>query len=207
MIHYFDMIKDKIITEGGLIMKITNLNGQKTTVILLAILFALNMMAFFLPLNPFNTQAILNNAEGVQIPDIMVIYSPNQLYQFLSQIQESGRDAFQGMHLTIDLSFPIIYSLLFFFIMRWQLFILGKQKSLLPLVSLLAGGFDLAENFTLFYITSHFPQFLTNVSTLAQGLTILKFALIITCISLILILLSKSMIDKKNQKADHPSFS
>ena len=197
------MIKDKNITEGGLMMKITRLKAQKTIVILLAILFALNMVAFYLPLNPCNTQAILNNGEGVQIPDIMVVYSPEQLYQFLSQIQASGRSAFQGMHLSVDLSFPIIYSLLFFFVMEWQLFILGKQKSLLPLVSFLAGGFDLAENFTLFFITSQFPQFLPNLSMLAQGFTLLKFALIIACIILMLIFFLKYRINKRNQNANH----
>ena len=187
-------------------IKITRLKAQKMIVILLAILFALNMMAFYLPLNPYNTQAIRNNAEGVQIPDIMVIYSPEQLYQFLSQIQEGGRDAFQGMHLTVDLSFPIIYSLLFFFVMQWQSSILGKQKSFLPLVSFLSGGFDLAENFTLFFITSQFPQFLPNLSMLAQGFTLIKYALIIACIILMLILFLKSRIDEQNQNANHQSF-
>mgnify|MGYP006910766318 CR=1 FL=1 len=140
--------------KGGLMIAKKKSRVQKFVVILLGILFTLNMVAFYLPLNPFSTKAILNNAQEVQIPDIIMIYSPDQLYQFLSQIQESGRDAFQGLHLTVDLSFPIIYSHFFFFVLQWQLFSFGNKKSHLPLLSFLAGGSDLAENFTLFYITS-----------------------------------------------------
>jgi len=172
---------------------------HKYIVIPLGILLLLNMLAFYSPLNPYNTKAILNSAQGVQIPDIMVFYSPDQLFQFLTQIQETGRNAFQGLHRTVDLSFPIIYSLFFFYILQWQVGIIGKPRSFLPWISILAGGFDLVENFTLFYITSQFPSFLHDLSIIAQVITIIKFALILTCILIILIMLWKSIIKNRNQ--------
>jgi len=160
--------------------------NQKRVIILLGLLFCINAALFYLPWNPFNTTAIINEAIGVQIPDIMVFYTPDQLYDFLTLIGEGGRAAFQGMHLTVDLAFPLIYGLFFFFLMKYLLPNKQGINKFLPFICFLAVEFDLAENFTLIFITDQFPEFIPNLSKLAQGFTLLKFSFIFLSLCLIL---------------------
>jgi len=160
--------------------------NKKESIIFLGILFLVNMALFYLPDFPMSAPSITRAAPGLQIPDIRVFYTPNQLYDFLTRIEASGREAFRRMHLTLDLAFPVIYSLFFFSLTRLLMTLTSARKKSLSYSIFLAVLFDLAENLTLNSITTCYPQFREGLSKLAQLFTLIKFATILFSLMLII---------------------
>ncbi|MDY6873579.1 MAG: hypothetical protein SVR81_06390, partial [Chloroflexota bacterium] len=94
--------------------KIIEKFGQRWIVLLLSGLFLLNLLLFSLPAFPGSQPQILAAAPTRQIPDMMGIYSPEAVNDFLADIGPSGRAAYQLMHFSSDLAFPLVYGLLLF---------------------------------------------------------------------------------------------
>lgn len=152
--------------------------SQKKTIILLGFLILVNLILFNLPGLPFGISSATANAPNMQIPDLMFSYSADYVFDFLTAIEPAGRASYQLTHLTIDLSFPLLFSLFFVAVMNRFVSLLGWPSKHLPYIGLFSGVFDLAENFTLLYITDRYPQFFPNLSQLAQIFTLGKFLFI-----------------------------
>lgn len=165
--------------------------NRKESVIFWGLLFLVNMALFYLPDFPMSVPTTTREAPGLQIPDVMVLYTPDQLYDFLTRIEASGRAAFRGMHLTLDLAFPVIYSLFFFSLTRLLMRLTSARKKALSFSIFFALAFDLAENLTLNIITARYPQPSQVLSHLAQVFTLVKFALILFSVGVIVIYLIK----------------
>ncbi|MEA3326469.1 MAG: hypothetical protein U9R53_04070 [Chloroflexota bacterium] len=88
--------------------------GQKKLIILIGVLLLINTVFFSLPGIPGSLSKITEHAPSQDPPDVMMFYSPDEVYKFLTTIGPVGRHAFQTMHLTVDMSFPILYGLFFF---------------------------------------------------------------------------------------------
>ena len=172
--------------------------NDKKIIILLGVMMIINQILFVLPGLPVNFQTILDKAPGYSIPDMMLKYSPEKLYEFLEKIGAQGRNAFQLMHVTIDFTFPLIYGLFFFTLIKTLWRVAGKQNKQIPYVSFLASGFDLLENFILVYITDRFPANQIFLAKLAQVSTLLKFFFLI--LNLILIAYLGYIIQKQKRE-------
>jgi len=81
-------------------------SDQKKLIIILGVLLLINTAFFSLPVLPGSLSKITEQAPEQNPSDVMIFYSPNEVCEFLKAIGPDGRQAFQIMHLTIDLSFP-----------------------------------------------------------------------------------------------------
>lgn len=157
--------------------------GQTKFIFPLAVLFTVNLLLFSLPGLPGSRPVILTAAEdGVNIPDIMGLYSPEEVYHFLDSIGPGGRSAYQIMHFATDLAFPMVYGALLFALLCQQAQKAPEKWHWLPFITLVPVAFDLAENFTMVAITARFPDFLPGLTRLAQVFTIVKFSSLVLCV-------------------------
>ena len=166
--------------------------GQKKVILPLTIIFLINMVLFSIPGFPGSRPVILSSAGGLNIPDMMGIYSPEEVYHFLDTIGAEGRSAYQTMHFATDLVFPLIYGALLFSSLCWATHKAQSKTQWLPFVAVFPTLVDLAENFTLVFITNRFPDFLPGWTRAAQVFTILKFTGIsVSFIALIVLVIKK----------------
>ena len=155
-----------------------------------------NFFLFYWNGFPGSLAAITGNLPVNQVPDVNLSFSPDLIYIFLTNIGVEGRYAFRVMHLTVDLTFPFVYSLFFYQLIRFLLDKLKTNMKWLPFIPLLAGVFDIAENIILNYLTRAYPTYYPNLAFIVELLTMIKFALIaisfITALYLTLKLFQKS---------------
>jgi len=156
--------------------------GQVRLIILLGLLFMINFSLFYWQGFPGNLTAISGQLPISQIPDVNLNFSPGEIYDFLTQIGPDGRQAFRIMHLTVDLSFPFIYTLFFFLLINHLVLKLNLFSKWLPFLAVFAGILDLSENFILNFLTNRFPAAYPNLTILVELITITKFSLITVCI-------------------------
>jgi len=164
------------------------------------VLLLINTTFFSLPGFPGSLSKITEQAPEQNPPDVKMFYSPNEVCEFLKAIWPEGRQAFQIMHLTIDLSFPLLYGMLFFILIKHLASRLSKSFEPLPWLGLLTAVMDLAENLSHVFITNQFPSCKPNLVKVAQIFTISKFSLIIICLSLIGYLTLRNYLIKRKQK-------
>jgi len=164
--------------------QLMNSLSQKKCLVMLILLFLINSAFFFVPISPLSTMKITGNAPGIQIPDMIPFYSTEYIYTFLEGIGDQGRQLYQLVHLTSDLAFPLIYGLLFFgLISRFSIILDTSSKMYTPFLPWIASIFDLAENFTLNYIVSQFPDRLMRLAFLAQIFTLMKAIFLFTSVA------------------------
>ena len=180
--------------------KLMQFLSQKRCIVLLILLFLINSAFLFIPSFPLSSARITENAPDERIPDMRVIYSVDDIYNFLEKIGERGRQLYRFMHLTSDLAFPFIYGLLFFGILsRFVLILKLPRLRYAPLLPWVATFFDLAENLTLNYITSRFPEKLPVLTWTAQFFSLGKFTFLLASI-LAITFLGLRIIFLKRQK-------
>lgn len=167
--------------------------GQKKRVVVLGILMMLNIALFSLPGLPANNAKVIGENPDAQIPDMQLGYSIEEVYDFLTLIGPDGRQAYQLMHLTTDLAFPVVYGIFLFSIISYLLVQTGLQQYFITLSGILAAGFDLAENFTLMYITDRFPNFFPGLVNLARIFTMAKFSFMLVSFMIIGFLFVKNL--------------
>lgn len=166
---------------------------QKRQIIILGLIMVINFILFYWPGFPSSLTALTRHLPLNRIPDIHLRFSPEQIYDFLTRIGPEGRQAFRLMHLTIDLSFPIVYSFFFFLILKCLLFNTRKAINWLPFLALLAGVVDLSENFILNYLAVQYPAFYPNLTGMVELITIIKFSLLTSVFIISIYFLVKSI--------------
>ena len=168
-------------------------------IILLGVLLLINTALFSLPGFPGSLSKIIELAPGQKPPDVRLFYSPNEFYEFLTEIGPKGRYAFQIMHLTADLSFPLLYGMFFFLLIR---FFALEQFRFLSWLGVITSIIDLAENITHLYITNIFPTQKQYLVRIAQIFTISKFAMIVICLFVLgYLITSRNIIRLKHKQA------
>ena len=170
---------------------IKRFNNPRITLVL-GILVLVNLALFSLPALAGSRPKILASAPELAVPDMKGIYSPDYVYDFLTAIGPAGRHAFQMMHFTTDLVFPLLYGLLLFAMLCRLVSQQAGGNVHLPLLALLPVASDLAENFSLVMITAQYPAFHPRLTWLAQGFTLLKFGGLLATLTVIVILFSMS---------------
>lgn len=173
--------------------------GQRKLILVLTVLFLLNLALFSLPDVPGSTFNITAAAPDLQIPDTLGIYSPEKVHAFLQAIGPEGRAAYQWMHFTTDLAFPLVYGWLLFAILCRCVLNTSSKFQRLPFLGWLIAAVDLAENFTLVAITDRYPTFSPALTRLAQVFTIAKFAGIALSLAAIIFLWVKKFRHSPNE--------
>lgn len=163
--------------------------GNPRVLLLLIILVLINLALFSIPTLAGSRPNILASAPGYAVPDMKGVYSPDYVYDFLKAVGPAGRHAYQMMHFTTDLAFPILYGLLLFSGLCRLADLNSGIHPTLPLIALMPFLSDLAENFSMVAITAKFPDFLPSLIRLAQVFTIFKFGGIFFCLAVIVILI------------------
>lgn len=164
--------------------------------LLLGILVLFNLSAFSISSLAGSRPRILASAPEFAIPDMKGIYSPAYIYDFLAAIGPAGRHAYQIMHLTTDLAFPVLYGLLFFAGLCRLVSQQAGSNIYLPLITILPVVSDLTENFAMVAITAKYPAFHPGLIWFAQVFSLLKFGGLIVCLAVIILLFTRQRMGK-----------
>jgi uncharacterized membrane protein YfhO len=127
-------------------------------VVLAALLVFILFAIFILP--DFSEQSALY-WNGMGSPDTTLFYSGADLYAMAEAYGEEGRQAFVDMRWTLDLAFPLIYTLFLVTSASWLLRRLILSKSnwrLVNLFPLAAFILDLLENSATSLVMLRFPE-------------------------------------------------
>jgi hypothetical protein len=131
--------------------------------------------AFLLP----RMSATLNAAAPSVGPfDLRLFYSPEQAQSMLAAYGEQARHAYMVGELTLDILFPIAYTLFLAFSISWlfqRSFKKDSSAQLLNLVPIGAWLFDLLENISIVIMLAMFPSFSILVAMLSSFFTAIKW--------------------------------
>lgn len=124
----------------------------------------------------------------VQVLDLELNYTPQQVQVLFETLGEEGRAAYRSVEQTEDFFYPLSYGFLlslgtvYFF---QKSFPKIPQMALLGIFPLIAMGFDYAENFLIIKMLSSYPQISDQTVFLASSATTLKWGFVILSLLLI----------------------
>ncbi len=151
--------------------KLTNLIDRIASVRVLA---ALVLLALLFPVLLFPAAGI-----GEAKPlDLYWSYSPEQAYAYLGALGGAGRAAYIRMELTLDMAFPVIYSLalsIALALVMCRFVAPSSRLYALCLFPLLIVMMDWCENLGLVAAAYAFPHRMEGVIIVASGFTSLKW--------------------------------
>jgi hypothetical protein len=175
-------------------------------ILILGVFFVVNLIAFYLPGAPGNVPPSSSLPEGVRMPDMQGVFSPEDINHYLTEIGETGRDSYRLMHLTTDFAFPFVYGLLFTTAISWL--ILNQKKPIWPglaLAGFITAVFDLGENFLLLYITGTYPAYHLRITAAASLFSILKFTFFAGSFLIIAFLGIRRLTQRRRENPVHQS--
>ena len=130
--------------------------------------------------------------------DLLFFYTPQKAFQMIASYGEAGRAAYRTFALTIDVLYPLVYTLFFCLFISF-LFQRGEVKlnrlQRLNVIPLGAGFFDLLENLSIVAMLSVYPEQSVFLAWLATTFTMLKW--IFVGLSFFLISVGISLIIKR----------
>jgi hypothetical protein len=142
-------------------------------------------------------QSAQANAElgDVGSPDLSLLYSVDDLYQFADAYGEQGRAAYIRTRLSFDLVWPLVYAQFLGTALSWMMrhapsasFL--RRTNLVPLLGML---FDFLENLATSLVMARFPARTLIFDFLAPIFTLLKWGLIGTSFALLLLGVTQSV--------------
>lgn len=135
-------------------------------------------------------QAKLEDISGGNGPiDLLLSYTPEKVYSMVDSYGEAGRAFYRVHELTIDILYPIVYTLLFAFLISWLFqrgFAPGSKMQQLNLVPVGAFILDMLENICIVTMLSVFPAQPAAVAWIGSVLTSVKWLFAAATIVLIL---------------------
>lgn len=156
-------------------------------VVLSALLIFILFAIFILP--GFSEESA-RYANGMDTPDTTLFYGGADLYSMAEAYGEEGRQAFIDMRWTLDLAFPVIYTLFLVTCASWLLrrvIPVDSKWRLLNLVPLAAFILDLLENSATSLVMVRFPQRCLFGQVLAPIFSPLKWLAVASSFLLILL--------------------
>ena len=168
-------------------IRLKNISGKK--VLVLFVLYLLFALLIF-PMLPQSKAGIL---------DIKYYYTARQAYEIISNYSLAERHRYAIIAMTIDILYPIVYSL---FLTALSIFLIGRlairRRIIIRLayISMGAAVFDLLENTTLTIMMLNYPVKLNSLANIAGYFTAAKWTLIIAAILMIFYLTLLLLIKK-----------
>ncbi len=158
-------------------------NGWVT--IAAAVIFVL----FTLLILPRFSQQVEQYSQGMGSPDTSLFYTGAQLYSMAEAYGSEGRQAFIEIRWTMDLAFPVIYSLFLVTSSSWlmrKIIPVSSKWRLLNLVPLSAFFFDLAENSASSLVMWRYPQHCVIAQFMAPIFTPIKWLSVLAAFVLLI---------------------
>jgi hypothetical protein len=149
-------------------------NAGNRNIIILLILVLLFQQVLFTHLLPKGEHAVML--------DTLLFYSAEDAYEIIGNYSPEMRRGFIIGELTLDLIFPLIYAMLFSFLLA-RLFG-GKKIILFPFLMLI---FDYLENAAIVIMLLSYPQKFLALGTMAAVFSAIKWMLLPVIILLLLI--------------------
>jgi len=134
--------------------------------------------------------------------DLAFSYSVDTVFAHGESLGAAGRELSAWVHLTLDIGYPIVYSLLFAVIMVMALRYLAlsevwqRRTKYLPLLPFLLMGFDFLENFGISYLMLAWPNLPKLMVQLTSFATSAKWSLVGLVLSLVLGLLVLALVKR-----------
>jgi len=128
-------------------------------------------------------------------PDLSLLYSVDDLYQFADAYGDQGRAAYIRTRFSFDLVWPLVYTLFLSTALSWTMTkapptSLLRRINLVPLLGML---FDYLENLATSLVMARFPARTLIIDFLAPIFTLLKWGLISTSFVLLVLGLVQSV--------------
>ncbi len=171
---------------------LSNFIGQSKFFWSMLLLFLVILVLFNVKSIPISSANLQNKASGLSILDTRFTYSQSDVQILFNALGEEGRQLYQLTHLTLDLLFPIAYSLMFTSASLWLSRKVGYPEILrntLAGIMLIAGVFDFLENLTINNMLKSFPDLIPGMVLTAQLLTLIKFGFFFINILILVVLL------------------
>ena len=124
--------------------------------------------------------------------DLYFSYSSDEVYNLFANFSPAELKTYMITELTVDIVYPIVYSLLFAFVI-FKL----SGKAIFSMVPILVMFLDYLENIGIVTMIHYYPHQLNSVATITSIFTSLKWILVIVSVALILIFLVKKLINRK----------
>jgi hypothetical protein len=162
------------------------------------------LMIFSIFLIPSAGNRIESISNGVGFIDLLLSYTPETIQTMLSSYGNEGISFYKNFTITIDIFYPVIYSLFLSLLIAW---LLKKSVSVeskihyLSVVPLFAGIFDWFENINILIMLYSYPNLSSFVANLSSVCTSIKwgFSLLSTIVLIIAIIFYiRSKIYKNN---------
>jgi len=144
---------------------------------IIIILFLLDaaFMGFILPLA---SALMKGDAAGPGPIDLQFLYTPAKAYAMVASYGEYGRAVYRTTELTLDIIYPIVYTLFFSLLVTWLFrkgFPANSRMQRLNLVPFGAWFFDLLENLGIVTMLSIFPSTPAPLAWAAALFTFVKW--------------------------------
>ncbi|WP_020405537.1 hypothetical protein [Hahella ganghwensis] len=149
------------------------------------------ILTIFYPVFPLVLLPAIIDTGGAPIPDTYFYYSSDTLYQWLSLYTEEARHCYMLGAVTIDVIYPLYYSISLSLLLTYVLNNLQADRGrieylkLLPIMPILA---DFSENLLLSKIFSAWPNQHEFLATMAGIATLTKWSGLAIVFGLILLL-------------------
>lgn len=142
------------------------------------ILLALTLVIFFVIFPEINV-------DNQVTLDSRIYYSVKEAYEVISSYSQSGRSVYVVTALTLDIIFPIVYSLLFGTILTFFLHDLIIHKNIwyfFRLFPFLGGLSDISENISISFLIIQLPERITVIALFASLFTITKWIFFVSSV-------------------------
>ncbi len=157
-----------------------------------------------LPLTFMSVPVISQQTGGLPLLDMRAGYTAQDVMALFQAMPASARMAYQWMHLTLDLLFPLAYAVFFAAVIASALSrVYGKDsvKIRWAYLAFLSGGFDLLENFSIVALLAIYPNTSPFLANLAGVFTLVKYVCFILAMLAALILTVVAWFRRRKQPA------
>jgi len=117
----------------------------------------------------------------VASPDVLLFYSPEELYQLAEAYGAEGREAYIRARFTFDVVWPLVYAVFLSTAISWvygKAFEAGSPWRRMNLVPVLGALFDYLENVSTSLVMWRYPEWTAVVDLLAPIFTLVKWVFV-----------------------------
>lgn len=135
--------------------------------------------------------------------DSNFFYTSTGAYELFGKLQERGRNLYAWTEITVDIVFPIIYSLflsllIIYISQRSLIFKFPQFLAILPFIAML---FDYAENILIAFMLFNYSDKYMGLATTASLFTKLKFSFLLMSLLVVFVGLACLMIQSDRERS------
>ena len=143
--------------------------------------------------------ALQEASAGIEGLDTRYFYTPEEAYLTISSYSDTGREMLRSLYLSVDVTYPLLYSALLALLVSWVFKrslppeSLWRRFNILPLGTIF---FDLMENISIVAMLSAYPTQLQTAARVAAAGTMGKYIFLAISAGLIMVGLVKVLLER-----------